>query len=60
MDDTTDLFAKLFEKEIQKAVAEAVHNPPQLSRDDLAGMTYEQINEARKAGQLNDILFGRS
>ncbi|MCW2873522.1 hypothetical protein [Actinacidiphila oryziradicis] len=55
-----ELFSKLFEKEIKQAVANAVHERPQLSREDLSQMTAEQIVQARKAGVLDDLLFGRN
>ncbi len=40
---------------IRQAVSEPV-KPRQLTRDDLAGMSYEDINAAREAGQLRDLL----
>ncbi|TJZ95063.1 hypothetical protein [Actinacidiphila oryziradicis] len=55
-----ELFSKLFEKEIKQAVANAVHEKLQLSREDLSRMTAEQIVQARKAGVLDDLLFGRN
>lgn len=40
----------------QGASANGPAQPPQLSRQDLAGMTPDAINEARKAGRLNDVM----
>ena len=34
--------------------------PPQLTRDDLKGMSPEAINKAREAGQCNELLTGGS
>lgn len=39
---------------------EAAAKPRQYSREDLAAMNPEQINEARSAGHLDDLLSGKS
>ncbi|MFE9972637.1 hypothetical protein ACFYRD_18290 [Streptomyces hirsutus] len=58
MSNPQSVISQLFEREIQEAVDKATGND-QLSREDLARMSHEQINEARRSGRLNDLLFGR-
>ncbi|SFC12050.1 hypothetical protein [Streptomyces aidingensis] len=44
--------------EILKAMRDV--RPVQYTREDLARMTRGQINAARKAGHLDDLLMGRN
>ncbi|MFF9124703.1 hypothetical protein ACF09J_15580 [Streptomyces sp. NPDC014889] len=53
-----DPMRAMIRDEILKAMQEA--RPAQYTRADLARMSPEQITEARRAGHLNDLMFGRN
>lgn len=55
--------ANLIETEVQRRMTEAKENDRknngQLSRDDLNGMTWQEIAQAKASGRLNNLLLGR-
>jgi hypothetical protein len=59
MDNPQSIISQLFEREIKAAVDKAT-GKQKITREDLAHMSTEQINEARRNGRLEDLLFGRS
>lgn len=55
---TEDPMRGMLRDEIIKAIRDV--RPVQYTREDLARMTRGQINAARKAGHLDDLLMGRN
>jgi hypothetical protein len=52
--------ANLVESEVQRRLAEAKeHKSKQLSREELNGMPWQDINKARQEGRLNNVLYGK-
>ncbi|MDN5385014.1 hypothetical protein QEP66_23540 [Streptomyces sp. LB8] len=49
----------LIEAEVQKHVQAIQKDTGQLTREDLNGMTWQEIAQAKASGRLDNILLGR-
>jgi hypothetical protein len=57
--DMTAEKAPRFQGTADSGAARQAAGPSQLTREDLKGMTPEQVNAAKKNGQLRDLLSGK-